>query len=354
MKYNALPSGTYRAAVLVKNNQPLKIVNVNFPRELGSKQVLVKNHFSSICGSQLGEIAGKKGPDPYLPHLLGHEAIGEVVAIADDVEGVSKGDTVVLHWMKGSGSQSDNHKVSSDIGILNAGPVTTFSEFSIVSENRCTRIQTTLKLENLPVFGCSVTTAYGSLKNDAKVNSNDALIVLGLGALGIWTLEMSKIFKVSSVLGIDALENRVLCADNLGFPSERWNFSGDEPETIRLFKGKNSNKRLVLIDTTGSVDVINKAFEWIHGEGVMVLVGVTPNLQKITINPMPLHFGAKIVGSFGGSILPQSDIPYLIRMAEEENFRMEIMENSFLDLSEINQAIELLRSGSTKKMILKF
>ena len=354
MTVGEIPKGRFLGACLEKSHMPLEIIKLDFPEFLTEKQVLVKNIFSSICGSQIGEIDAKKGPDQFLPHLLGHEAVSKVVAIGSEVSEVKIGDTVILHWMKGKGGQALDHFLFNGKRKINAGPITTFSEYSLVSENRCTRIQTTLKLENLPLFGCSVTTAYGSLINDAKVNSNDALVVLGLGALGMWTLEMSRIFKVSSLIGIDTLENRVSRAQKLGFASEQWNFSGDEPEIIRLFKGRNASKRLVLMDTTGSIDVINKAFEWIKGEGVMVLVGVTPHPQKITIDPMPLHFGAKIVGSFGGSILPQSDIPYLLRMAEEEQFQMEIMEKSFFDLSEINQAIELLRSGSTNKMILKF
>jgi Zn-dependent alcohol dehydrogenase len=354
MTVGEIPKGKFLGACLEKSHMPLEIIELDFPKSLAEKQVLVRNIFSSICGSQIGEIDAKKGPDKFLPHLLGHEAVSEVVAIGSEVSEVKIGDRVILHWMKGKGGEALDHSLVSGKRKINAGPITTCSEYSLVSENRCTRIQTTLKLENLPLFGCSITTAYGSLINDAKVNSNDALVVLGLGALGMWTLEMSRIFKVSSLIGIDTLENRVSRAQKLGFASEKWNFSGDEPEIIRLFKGRNASKRLVLMDTTGSVDVINKAFEWIKGEGVMVLVGVTPHPQKITIDPMPLHFGAKIVGSFGGSILPQSDIPYLLRMAEEEQFQMEIMEKSFFDLSEINQAIELLRSGSTNKMILKF
>ena len=43
------------------------------PRNLDVGQVLVELQCSGICGSQLGEIDGVKGPDRYLPHLMGHE-----------------------------------------------------------------------------------------------------------------------------------------------------------------------------------------------------------------------------------------------------------------------------------------
>ena len=354
MKSEMLPSGSFRAAVLVRNHQPLEIARVDFPQSLRSKQVLIRNHFSSICGSQLGEIDGKKGFDPYLPHLLGHEAVGTVIAIADDVDNVKVGETVILHWMKGRGGQSSSHGLSSNIGDLNAGPVTTFSEFSVISENRCTPINTKLPLENLPLFGCSITTAFGSLKNDAELGEDDALLVLGLGALGMWTLEMSKLFRVSEVVGIDALQNRVSRAADLGFYSQRWDFEGVEPQNIENFLKQNTDRRTVVVDTTGNISVINKSFQWLKRNGAMVLVGVTPNQQKITIDPMPLHFGVKLVGSFGGSTAPEVDIPRLVELAEQERYRMNIMQNSFFDLSEINDAIDLLRSGSINKMNIRF
>ena len=60
---------TMKAAILVEQRQPLVIDEVELPRQLEVGQVLVKVHHTGICGSQLGEIAGVKGPDAYLPHL---------------------------------------------------------------------------------------------------------------------------------------------------------------------------------------------------------------------------------------------------------------------------------------------
>ena len=66
-------------------------------------QVLVQVKVSRICGSQLGEIEGVKGPDKYLPHLLGHEGGGVVLEIGPEVTQVKPGDRVVLHWRPGAG-----------------------------------------------------------------------------------------------------------------------------------------------------------------------------------------------------------------------------------------------------------
>ena len=66
-----------KAAILVELNAPLVVGELRSP-PLECGQVLVQIHCSGICGAQIGEIAGVKGPDKFLPHLLGHEGGGIV------------------------------------------------------------------------------------------------------------------------------------------------------------------------------------------------------------------------------------------------------------------------------------
>ena len=56
----------FKAAVLTKTNKPLNILNLSY-KKLLKGQVLVKIHFSGICGSQLMEIKGDRGEDKWLP-----------------------------------------------------------------------------------------------------------------------------------------------------------------------------------------------------------------------------------------------------------------------------------------------
>ena len=91
-----------KAAVLVKSQKPLKIENLELP-ELSFGQVHVKLKYSGICGAQINEIDAVKGPDKFLPHLLGHEGSGIVVKVGEGVTTVEEGDHVVLHWRPSKG-----------------------------------------------------------------------------------------------------------------------------------------------------------------------------------------------------------------------------------------------------------
>ena len=93
------------AAVLEKL-KPLAIHNLEIPK-LNYGQVLVELKYSGICGRQIQEIDGSKGPDKFLPHLIGHEGGGIVRKIGYGVSKCKVGDHVVLHWRESKGIQSN-------------------------------------------------------------------------------------------------------------------------------------------------------------------------------------------------------------------------------------------------------
>ena len=78
----ALRPTTTQAAILVAQHEPLVVDTIELPSNLDVGQVLVELQCSGICGSQLGEIDGVKGPDRYLPHLMGHEGFARVLRLA--------------------------------------------------------------------------------------------------------------------------------------------------------------------------------------------------------------------------------------------------------------------------------
>src|SRR3954452_21007635 len=131
---------TAKAAILVQSRQPLIVDEITLPDELNVGQVLVKILHTTICGAQLNEIAAAKGPDKFLPHLLGHEASAEVIETGAGVTAVKPGDTVVLHWRPSQGIQSKPAAYTWGGRKLNAGWVTTFNDYAVVSENRMTVI----------------------------------------------------------------------------------------------------------------------------------------------------------------------------------------------------------------------
>ena len=163
-----LPVKYTEAAILIEQNKELIIDQVQLPEKLAFGQVFVEVHVSGICGSQIGEITGAKGPDKYLPHLLGHEGCATVIHVGPGVKTVSKGDLVVLHWRKGVGIESETPNYIWRGNNINAGWVTTFNKYAVVSENRCTSVPNDTNRELAALFGCAITTGFGVVVNNAK------------------------------------------------------------------------------------------------------------------------------------------------------------------------------------------
>ena len=172
---------TTQAAILVAQHQPLLVDTIELPDQLDVGQVLVEVKVSGICGSQLGEIDGVKGPDRFLPHLMGHEGFGKVLETGAGVKHVQVGDSVVLHWRQGAGIQAEPPIYRWRGQKLNAGWVTTFNRHAVVSENRCTKVPSDTDPEKAALFGCAITTGFGVVENNAKLKAGESVVVFGAG-----------------------------------------------------------------------------------------------------------------------------------------------------------------------------
>ena len=341
---------TMKAAILVKQDSDLIIDNVELPGRLDIGQVLVKLYVSGICGSQLGEIEGRKGIDPYLPHLMGHEGCGEVLKIGPGVKTVSVGDKVVLHWKKGSGIQSETPKYKWRGKTLNAGWVTTFNEYAIISENRCTSIPVNINNDDAALFGCAVTTAFGVVENNAKLRFGESVLVCGAGGIGLNIIQASNLTSAWPIIAVDIFDNRLKLAKKFGAT----HIINSQKEDLELAVNKIIKEKSldVFIDNTGIPEIIEKGYELINSKGRVILVGVPPKDSHIKIYSLPLHFGKIILGSHGGECIPELDIPRYLKLLTNKKINFEGLITSRFSLNDINIAINTMRSGSSSGRIM--
>lgn len=343
MSKNELPR-KIRAAILVEQKKPLVIAEIVAPKELAVGQVLVKIHFSGICGSQLGEIDGAKGEDKYLPHLLGHEASGTVISIGPGVKYVKPGQKVVLHWRKGAGIEGDLPHFTWDGKKVNAGWVTTFSDYSIVSENRITVIPENSNLEVAALFGCAVTTGFGVVENNAKVRIGESVVVFGAGGIGLNVIQASAMVSAYPIIAIDIYDNRLELAKKMGATHTINSAKADAAEAIA--EVMHQSKVDVFIDNTGAPAVIQLGYNITKPQGRVILVGVPKSGNNISIFSLPLHFGKELTGSQGGNCQPNEDIPRLFNLFNNDKLKLkELITNTF-SLDEVNAAIAGMRNGS--------
>ena len=340
---------TAKAAILARSRAPLVVDEITLPEEIGVGQVLVKVLYTTICGAQINEIEAAKGPDRFLPHLLGHEASARVIEIGPGVTNVKPDDIVVLHWRPSLGIQCQPPTYRWRGEKLNAGWVTTFNEFSVISENRMTVISPDDDLKLAPLLGCAVTTAAGVINNDARVKIGESVVVFGVGGVGLNVVQFAHLAGANPIIAVDLRDNKLAMAKARG-ATHAFNAStvADIDRAIRNVAGEKGPDKV--IETTGAKSVIELAYNLTHPDGTCVLVGV-PN-EKVTIYTLPIHFNKVLTGSHGGSAVPHVDIPRMLKLAKAGRLSLDGLITNEFSLDEINAALDVVRSGDAGRVLV--
>lgn len=338
-----------RAAILEQSNAPLVVDEIEIPR-LECGQVLVRVAVSGICGAQIGEIAAVKGPDKFLPHLLGHEGGGIVEETGPGVTHVKSGDRVCLHWRKGIGIQSQTPKYQWGNRTIHAGWVTTFNEYAVVSENRLTPIPQDIGFDIAALMGCAVTTALGLINNDAKVKIGQSVAVFGCGGVGLTIVQGAAMVAAHPIIAVDIYDNKLEFARQFGATHRLNGKTADLRAEIRKIVGPHGVD--VAIENTGNVRLIEMAYELTAPQGRTILVGVPRHGEDITIHSLPLHFGKVLTGCEGGQSHPTTDIPRYLKLYRAGKLKLDSLITHRHQLSDINLALDQIRAGEVGRCVI--
>lgn len=353
LEKTALPVKIMKAAILVELNKPLVVAEIALPGRLSFGQVLVKVHYSGICGAQFNEIEGAKGPDKFLPHLLGHEGSATVLAVGEGVTRVKPGDHVVMHWRQSDGIQCQSPSYNWNGRKVNAGWVTTFNDHAIASENRLTVIPDDFDLKIAPLFGCAVTTAMGVINNDAQVKVGQSIVVFGVGGVGLNIIQSAEMVSANPIIAIDLFDKKLDMAKKFG-ATHCFNSKQTQDYLSRIHQIVGDKGADVVIDTTGSARVIETAYDLTHPDGKTILVGVPRKGDNISIYSLPLHFKKVLKGSHGGSVQPNLEIPRYIALMNRGKMSLDGIITHEFKFDEINEALNAIRRGETGRCVIKF
>ncbi len=344
-----LPKKT-KAAILFEQKKPLRIENISLPEELSYGQVLVKINYSGICGSQIGEIDGVKGEDKYLPHLLGHEGSGIVLKVGEGVSTVKVDDEVILHWREGDGINSALPTYMLDDISVNAGWVTTFNQYAVISENRLTSISKGIDQVQAPLLGCALTTGFGVIENDANLKIGESVVIFGSGGVGLSMIQAAKLRGAYPIIAVDKYEGRLELAEKCG--ADYSLLSNDIDLVLKEIINLTNNSLDVFIDNTGVPQVIESGYSLVKKTGKLILVGVPKFDKSIRIHSLPMHFGKTIKGSEGGNCNPAIDIPKLTTLLDKGRLDITDQVTKICGLNDINDAISDMKTGKANGRII--
>jgi len=338
-----------KAAYLNKINSLLKISKDIRHEKLLHGQVLVKILYTGICRSQLFEIFDGRNNKKYIPHLLGHEATGIIIKKHSSVKKIKVKDRVILTWIKCAGIQSKNPVYYDGLKKLNSGSVTTFSNYSIVSENRILKLPNDISFKRGVILGCAFPTGAGMVINKKIKPENKKIGFVGLGGVGVAALVSSLNFNFKEICAFDIDKKKLnFLEKNIKTKKKIYFYNLD-----KKIKSKFKNYFDYIIETSGNIGGIQHGFELLNYKGTMIFASHPKKGKKIKLDPFEFIKGKKIFGSWGGDINYEKQSKLLFNLFRKiRNYNSLFAEKTY-SFDQINSALLDFKSNKILRPIIK-
>ncbi len=335
-------SNIIKAAVLRTIGKPLVIEELIIPK-LSRGQVLVKYLYSGVCRSQLMEVNGGRGKDKWLPHMLGHEGVGIVQQIGPEVKTVQLGNTVVVGWLPTNGIDAKPaHYLNSKTGEkINSGKAVTFATHAVVSENRVFLKPKSMCDKTSVLLGCALPTGAGMVLNETQPGSEDRVLIIGLGGIGLSILVTLLLLGITNVSIIEPNIKKLKLAKSLGALGKLTTDPNDKSLKPSFD---------LCYEASGRTLLIEKGFDLIKNSGIILFASHPPTGDKIRLDPHELIKGKKIFGSWGGSSDPEKIASRLEKLKYRKYLHF-LLGNEY-SLSNINNALDDLSEGKSLRPII--
>ena len=346
-----------KAARIVEPNKPLEISELETPKPSGN-EVIVKVKAAGVChsdlhlwegGYDLGDGTFLKVTDRGVKYPItpGHEIVGTVSEVGNDVKGVSVGDDVLVYPWIGEGEcpacKAGNENLCDapkSIGLFQDGG---YAENVKVPHYKYLAKISGLDLDAATSLACSGLTAYNAVKK-ANANSPEYLVIIGAGGLGLIAIQLAKAITKAKIICVDMDDKKFETAKKMGadfvvntnvIGSVSTGTGGPVEKIISICNGKGADS---VIDFVNAPQTVKTALAVLRKRGNLVLVGLFGGSINISLVTIPLK-SLTIQGAYTGNY---NDMVELIDLAKKGVIKPVISKRYSID--EANEALENLKA----------
>jgi len=330
-----------RAMLLSKlgpvESSPLKLTEIDRHEIATPKEVLVKIEACGVCHSQLHSIEGDWediGIPPTLPTVPGHEVVGKIVEIGNDVTKFKVGERVGITPLLGSCldcqyCNEGKEYLCENMDVTGESLKGGYTEYITVSEDFATKVPDAMRPEYAAPLFCAGITAYKAVKA-AEPEKNKKIAVFGIGGVGHMAIQFAKI-EGCEVSGVSRKEKHLEVAKKLGadnvfvYSSDQKQFLQDVNEEYGLF-----DAAIVFAPVEQVTDTAIKSIK----KGGIVVIATVGNIPNF------LAFEEKTIrGTLIGS---RKDMEDVIKISDEHNLK--VVTESF-PLEQANEVLARLKNS---------
>ncbi len=253
-----------------------------------------------------------------LPHVLGHEIAGEVVALGPEAKGVSLGERRVAYPWIGCGAcavcRRGHEELCARPRQLGINVPGGFADHVLVPHPRYLFAFGSVPEELACTYACSGLTAYSALKKVAPLDGDDPLLVIGAGGVGLAGVRLAK--RVTGVAPIvaDIDEAKRAAAFSAGAEATIDPAAADAARNLVKATGGGV---AAAIDFVGAEATAKFGFEVLRKGGVLVVVGLFGGAFQTPLPMLPLRAVA-IQGSYVGTLAEMAELMALVRAGSVE------------------------------------
>ncbi|MDH5430951.1 MAG: alcohol dehydrogenase catalytic domain-containing protein [Nitrosopumilus sp.] len=330
-----------RAMVLEKcakiETNPLKLTQIDRHEIKRPNEILIKIEACGVCHSQLHGIEGdwqNIGIPPALPTVPGHEVVGKVVEIGDNVTKFKVGDragiTPLLEACQECQycKEGKEYLCESSI-ILGESTKGGYTEYVTVTEDFATKVPDNMKAEYAAPLFCAGITSYKAVKA-AEPKPNKKIGIFGIGGVGHMAVQFAKV-ENCKIIAFSRSQKHLDVAKRLG-ATDAIVFSEDQQEFLDKLKEKHGLLDAAIVFAPADI-VTDTAIKSVKKGGLIVIATVGKN-------PTFMAFEEKTIrGTLIGST---KDMEQVIKICDEK--KLEVISQIF-PLEQANEALKKLKDS---------
>ncbi|MCK6482516.1 MAG: alcohol dehydrogenase catalytic domain-containing protein [Phycisphaerae bacterium] len=337
-----------KAAVFHGPGVGLKIEDVPVPG-IGAGDILVKVAACGVCHTDLHYIEHGVATFKKPPIVLGHEASGVVAECGSDVVAFKAGQRVLIPAVLTCGRcafcRHGRENICTDMRMLGNHFDGAYAEYVAVPAKDVLHLPDSIPIEEAAIIADAVSTPFHAVKNRARVQPGDSVVVFGCGGVGINAVQLATAAG-GRVIAVDVSERKLEWARQFG-AAATINAAKVErvSKEVRKLTGGGAD---IAMEVIGNPRTIEEAFECVRTGGRLVVVGYTHEAISIVAGKI-MFKEIEVLGSLG--CRPCDYVP-LLRLVEQGRIDLKRQVTHRFRLDEIGKAFEVMKEGQSLRSIV--
>lgn len=341
-----------RAAVMQAYGEPLEITEVDRP-SAAAHGAVVDVDACGICRSDWHGWQGDYADRDLVGQILGHEPVGTVIEVGDDVESVREGDRVTIPFNLADGScrrcrEGHTHKCENgqSLGFHSSVPGAFAEEVHAPwADVNAIRLPTGVSTVEMAGLGCRFMTSFHAIAHRADLTAGEWVAVHGCGGIGLSAVNIASALG-GNVIAVDLHDDKLEMATELG-ATETVNVTevADVPGTVQAITDGGAD---VSVDALGIAETCQNSVDSLGLFGQHIQIGLTTKEEggfvSLPTDKM-VRNEIEFIGSHG---MQPTRYHEIFRMVENEQIHPEAVVTRRVALDEVNDRLTAMTNYETR------